>query len=230
MFSVSEIIRRCTGHRLHCAMLLAILLAQCCPATATARSDMLIGYTEGSDSPINAEIEDCADRMSEQICNGYKESGMCSTGEAHGFAIDDCLHAKLQCPSAMAKEYQAQAMPRSPGRIRQGLVQRDLWRLSVVPLRCTIDKHQSWTCPAVLTWWPLPAANNSRSRWVSACKDAMLHARCIPAVGTAIVPYVYIYTVQCVNQVPCGCRAARQVSAQYGTRSSKGTVAFIPAL
>jgi hypothetical protein len=84
-------------------MLLAILLAQCCPATATARSDMLIGYTEKSESPTSAEVEDCEDRMSEQICNGYKDSGMCSTGEAHGCAVDDCVAARLKRRSATTK-------------------------------------------------------------------------------------------------------------------------------
>ena len=96
MYSISEGITRCTGRQLHCAMLVAIiLLAQCCPATATARSDMLIGYTEESESPISAEVEACEDRMSEQVCNGYKESGMCSTGEADRITEDDCLAAAL---------------------------------------------------------------------------------------------------------------------------------------
>jgi hypothetical protein len=50
-------------------MLLAVLLsARCRPTMATARADMLIGYTE--ESPTDPEVNDCADRMSEQICQG----------------------------------------------------------------------------------------------------------------------------------------------------------------
>ena len=83
MCLVSVASRRCTRHQLLYVALLAMLLsAQCRQAAAIARSDMLIGYKE--ESPTDAEVEDCEDRMSEQICQGYKESGMCGTGEVHG--------------------------------------------------------------------------------------------------------------------------------------------------
>lgn len=83
--------RRSRSRQLHSALLLiaALLLASCRLAHATLRSDMLIGYSEKTE---DTEAGDCEDKLDEQICEGYKESGMCKTGAEHHAACAHVLH------------------------------------------------------------------------------------------------------------------------------------------
>lgn len=60
------------------ALLIALLLlAPFRSARGSLRADLLIGYSEGSHE---SGEDECEDKMSPEMCEAYKSSGMCITG------------------------------------------------------------------------------------------------------------------------------------------------------